>query len=49
MLWGCMQGNSILRFSPNDLSYVSTAARMKSTEESPEGIAFSKGCMYVAR
>ena len=45
----CMQGNQVLRFSPNNLSYLSTTARMSSSEECPEGIAFSKGCLYIAR
>ena len=44
-----MQGNQVLRFSPNDLSYMSITARMNSREDCPEGIAFAKGCLYVAR
>ncbi len=45
----CMQGNQVLRFSASSLSYLSTTARMTGSEDSPEGIAFSKGCLYVAR
>jgi hypothetical protein len=44
-----MQGNQVLKFSANNLSYISTSATMKIGEDCPEGIAFSKGCMYVAR
>ena len=44
-----MQGNQVLRFSLSNLSYLSTTARMTSGEGNPEGIAFSKGCLYVAR
>ena len=43
------QGHQVLKFSPSDLSYVSISAQMNSEEKSPEGIAFSKGCMYIAR
>ena len=38
-----------LKFSANDLSYISTCATMKIGEDCPEGISFSKGCMYIAR
>ncbi|CAK0784573.1 hypothetical protein CVIRNUC_007777 [Coccomyxa viridis] len=42
------KGHQVLKFSPSDLSYVSISAQMNSEEKSPEGIAFSKGCMYIA-
>ena len=44
-----MQGNQVLKFSANDLSYISTSATMKIGEDCPEGISFSRGCMYIAR
>ena len=44
-----MQGNQVLKFSANDLSYISTCATMKIGEDCPEGISFSRGCMYIAR
>lgn len=45
----CMQGKSVLRFDGRTLQFKRIAAVMPKKATSPEGLCFSKSCMYVAR
>lgn len=44
-----MQGRSVRRFNGASLAYVRIAAELPVHLASPEGVCFSKNCMYVVR
>lgn len=38
----------MLRFRGSDLSFKEVAVTLHGVDHNPEGIAFSKGCLYIA-